>query len=542
VSIEAAEINEPEEPRVPLPSRTWAGLGTWLIAALFVIAAGGMLFLRSMSRDLNHDEHQFLAPPTLLLGEGLLPYRDYPLFHLPNLIFAYAAMGNFTDDVIDGGKILSVLASTGVVGLLFWVALARSGNTLRPRERLWVATGAAILLLFDPLFLYTSGKTWNHELPAFLLALAVVLHVESFHSRPLLLAALSGFSAGLATGTRLTYGPPCAAFLVHLAIWGGDTWRDRLRLVIVWGSACFVALLPSFYFLVAHREAFLFDNFTFPRLAALDPDNERAQKTMKLANKVRFLVKEVASRSWPLIGLYLALGVVPILQACKHRRLGGGAFFSVLLALAVVAGCFAPSRYQYQHFYAVSVVCALGIVYRCKEGILTYWERRIVMVGMGVVAVIAVVGYLSPDRASGWRAYLSARAMRDPAVWFTNKYRTQNAVLQRYIPVEGRVLTLAPAAVLAANRKIYPEFATGPFAWRGAKYVLPALRSRYRFVGPDDLEEMLRIRPPAGILTGVEEEELEGPLVAYAEAHSFTKVELPKRRVLWLPPEERVLR
>src|SRR3712207_7807217 len=44
----------------------------------------------------------------------------------------------------------------------------------------------------------------------------------------------SGFAAGVAAGTRLTYAPPCAAFLLHLVVWGGDTWRVRLRLAFIW--------------------------------------------------------------------------------------------------------------------------------------------------------------------------------------------------------------------------------------------------------------------------------------------------------------------
>jgi hypothetical protein len=41
---------------------------------------------------LNHDEHQFVAPSVLLLREGLLPYRDYPFFHTPNLVFVFAPL------------------------------------------------------------------------------------------------------------------------------------------------------------------------------------------------------------------------------------------------------------------------------------------------------------------------------------------------------------------------------------------------------------------------------------------------------------------
>jgi hypothetical protein len=55
-------------------------------------------------------------------------------------------------------------------------------------------------------------------------------------------------------------------------------------------------------------------------------------------------------------------------------------------------------------------------------------------------------------------------------------------------------------------------------------------------VAPSDLESFLKADPPAAILTGVEERELEEPIVAYARAHHFRPVKLPKKRLLWLPP------
>ena len=56
----------------PTPSR-WALVG--LCAVVFLL-----LFSRSMTRDLDLDEHQFVAPPLLLLHQGVQPYADYPYF------------------------------------------------------------------------------------------------------------------------------------------------------------------------------------------------------------------------------------------------------------------------------------------------------------------------------------------------------------------------------------------------------------------------------------------------------------------------------
>src|SRR5258705_13729729 len=54
-----------------------------VVASLLAILL--LLFVRARARELNHAEEQFLAPPALLLQSDLLPYRDYPCFHTPNL-------------------------------------------------------------------------------------------------------------------------------------------------------------------------------------------------------------------------------------------------------------------------------------------------------------------------------------------------------------------------------------------------------------------------------------------------------------------------
>ena len=84
----------------------------------------------------------------------------------------------------------------------------------------------------------------------------------------------------------------------------------------------------------------------------------------------------------------------------------------------------------------------------------------------------------------------------------------------------GRVLTLAPLTALEAGLPIYPEFSTGPFAWRVARFVAPERRARLRLVSPDELESYLSHDPPAVILLG-EDRKGEKLFAAYAAAHGY---------------------
>src|SRR5437879_13053621 len=56
------------------------------------VHAAFLILSRIVAADLNHDENQFIVPGALFLDHGLLPYKDYPFFHVPLLTFVYAAL------------------------------------------------------------------------------------------------------------------------------------------------------------------------------------------------------------------------------------------------------------------------------------------------------------------------------------------------------------------------------------------------------------------------------------------------------------------
>ncbi len=99
---------------------------------------------------------------------------------------------------------------------------------------------------------------------------------------------------------------------------------------------------------------------------------------------------------------------------------------------------------------------------------------------------------------------------------------------------EGLVLTLAPTLPIEAGLKIYPALATGAFAWRGAHLIPAERRHQLGFIAPEDLPALVQKLPPTAVLTGVEDEALEEPLLAYAKSAGFSPVALGKKQQLWV--------
>ena len=276
-----------------------------LATTAFLAAVLLFLFFAAMGRNLNHDEHQFIAPAAVLI-EGAQPYRDFPLFHLPNLVFLYAALFRVFDHPFLTARCFSVFCAFVTAALIFrecW----KSSLLTETHWRFAASTAPVLLLLLDPLCLFTTGRAWNHDSTALLIVLATILQVSAARRDSLPRAAASAICAGLAAGTRLT----CAPILIPLWI---SNWllpspfTRRTQFAAIYFLAATAALAPSLYYLCAQTEPFLFGNFEFPRLRLLDPENERIRKTMNPLRKLRFFFKEVALPSLPLFLAFIALG------------------------------------------------------------------------------------------------------------------------------------------------------------------------------------------------------------------------------------------
>jgi hypothetical protein len=90
--------------------------------------------------------------------------------------------------------------------------------------------------------------------------------------------------------------------------------------------------------------------------------------------------------------------------------------------------------------------------------------------------------------------------------------------------IEGRVATFAPVYPLEGGLPVYPELATGQFAYRAAEYTDADLARHYVMTSPTEIEALFRSDPPAALLVGFEPA-LEAPMVRFAEDNGYRRVE-----------------
>ncbi len=506
--------------------RTALRIAAILFFALIVL----LLVTASPEKKLDHDEHQFIAAAYLLVQQGSLPYLDYPYFHVPYLIVPYALLAWLTDHLLLSARLFSVLCSLITLALISRYA-ASSVSDSGAESRLGFILGSVILLVSNPLFIYTSGLSWNHDASVTLSVagtLATLVTVRG--SQRMRLTFFPGLLFGLAIGTRLSALPLLVPVVAYLALFksGGERRREVLARVVWLSLGVTVALLPMLALLAADPEAFLFGNFGYASLNTAYRELTGYRRAMSVPGKLLYFLERVVADPGSLV-LFLLLGFALVKVGVAELRRGVGREVTFLVALIAFAflGGLAPTPSFPQYFFAVIPFTLLAVV-RATGLLMSRPSDRAVACRLFLIAVIvcgirAVPGY--------WNVYKPLSSEPTPAAF---SHRLGGAIRER---VEaGRVLTLAPIFALEGGLDIYEPLATGPFAWRTAALISPADRARLGLVSPLELNALLRVRPAAAVLVGVEREELEGPLIDYARNNDYRPDTLNGRITLWVAP------
>lgn len=517
-SGDAPSPTSPSDPGVcPLKHRSDSVL---VSASLLVVLL--FFFASAFARALNHDEHQFIAPAVLFLHSGLLPYRDFPCFHTPDLIFVFAALFATTTHYLLAARGFNAGCAALLLLVVFGFAARRFRHLSERNE--FVGLGFVLILSLNPFFRFTAGRAWNHDLPVLALvgAYLAFLRVEK-SGRAWLWFALCGVGVGLAAGTRLSFAPMVAPFVLAVLFFP-CTDRGRIVSLLHFGDGLAFALLPvGLLFSVAPRQ-FLFDNFTYNHTINLLYRAATVPREITFWNKISFPFQYFLRSPADVLLLvgFIWFALLPWWRSGwagwkQDRALS----LLVLLLPFLFLGSWAPTPSYRQYYYPFVPFLLLGVIIGLARAWPFRWRKLlwltvIVSLLQAIPSLLSSLGGLAPATWPVFGAHAKAEAIA--------------ALLPR-----GRVLTLAPLFPLEAGLEIYPAFATGPFAWRTAPFIAPGERAIFGFVGPADLEGYLVGDPPAAILTGFEHREFEQPLRRYAGRHGYISHPLPGRGVLWLP-------
>lgn len=546
-------------------TRVKATRGLSLLAAvLSIIVTFVLLFAKSMRDELDHDEHQFIASAVLLGRRGMLPYRDFPYFHMPYLVYVDAAIFRLTPYLLLSARAFSTMCGAATI-VLVSVGIFRAVPG-PPLQRWGAAIVGGVILMTQPIFFQTSGVSWNHDLSEALLIGSILLILRGISNGFTLFALfISGTLMGLAIGVRLTVAPAALAGAVMIAAEGqfacrpafprvGTTVEQYAHLASKPGRArafalafvvgTTIALVPAFLCLISWPAAFLFGNLRYPALnTAWWLASGRANaKNATIIGKVLYLFTHILNTP---AGIALAAGVAwAAITLLRHRRSGyprrgkaelsqrvGAApdsavgyrqsrFLAVMLLFTSI-GAFAPAPAYVQYFFGPTAIAVLFVgvaispfIDRLKD---YHFAKKLAM--LAVILVGAMPGMSAYTR--------SIPLLFRPAQWVPVRVHQLGIDLRRAQRGDGPVLTLAPIIPLEGGLDIYETYAAAPFTARVAPMVTQPERESFKLADDRMWRTILAARPPGSILVG-NEGGLEEPLLARSRASSCPIFQLSK--------------
>ena len=536
-------IGSEMEARLP-----WRGLA--------ILAAGLLLllFARSMcgARFFDLDEHQFVAPPLLLDQQGKMPYADYPYFHMPNLVYLYAAVMQFFPYKLLVARTLSALCGTGTALLVFvagWRAL--SGFTARGR---WVIAGGMVaVLICSRIFTYTSGLAWNHDAPvvcavgAFMLMLGRDWRNGAGDTRWWRFG-LAGLLVGMATGIRLTFAPLALVCGLAALISPGVPWRRRWAGFAAGALGVLIALLPALVALRQSPSQFLFGNWGYPLLYRHYVEAGPNPHGLTIAAKLLYCLGKFLTD--PADAVILGLFVGAAVCAWRRRHRDAGPWRPLVLALAFLAalwiGAIAPAQIQWQYLFPLLpfiIIATMVMIGSGKSGGDQTPEARAVRWGGWVLVVGCCALVTAAVGLPRW--YWGIIDLPRPWRWTPVVVHERGVWLREHLAAahveKQSVLTIDPVVPLEAGIDVYPEFATGRLLMHVGPYATATVLHEQHLAWGPELERLLAERPPAAILYDVGLEELVPGFVKYAREQGMVAVDSPAaghepKYRLWVRP------
>jgi hypothetical protein len=508
-----------------LPGRmralTWRHLLIGLGLLVVLVAAA----LRS---DLDWDENMYLAAG--VLSRDHVIYRDFAFLQTPYLPLLYGFVFRVTGTThfLLAARLVNVVFAWTLVVLAFAIARRAAGDA--------IGFCVAILIACNEIILLRLSTSCNDVLPmtaslgACLLLTQALADADGAELAPWRTAA-AGALLAIATGSKLYYAVtlPAAALVLCVLPTGVPVGRRLVQGVVPLAAGALVALAPILIMLARNWRVMAFDlvgyHLTNSRWRMLYPD-----PTPIPTRPIR--VWRVASL--PTNATLILLLVFFGLQLRRRLRTPDSAWLFLSLTVACGLASLVPKP-SWEHYFILPIPFAALLVAFLYARLEPEQKTAALRVLVSAAVIAAIFGGM--------------RLLRHMVVW---RHLDDSLVADvhddadhglRPLVGKGRVATLFPLCPIEAGASIYPQLATAAFTYRVGDMVPDDLSQAARITSPHRIAALLDAETPAGILVGFEPtHELEVPLVRWAEAHHYRRIDHPlnhfKSAVLYVPSEQ----
>jgi hypothetical protein len=471
---------------------TMPGPALRLRPAVIVFAVATLVLIHwnfARQHTINEDEGFYLASG-LHIAQGLRLYADFFYPQMPYLPYAEAGLFRVTGASLSAGRLLSVVPTALLAGLLAIVAAKRTNDTATA-----IFVSSAYMLHALSVNYLTIVKTYGL---ANLFFVSAVLLVTSKHLS-VRDAAAAGSCAAIAVGVRL---PMVAAALVLFA-W---SMRAGVRPAIAFAAGAVVASIPVLVIAAQDPQAFWFGNVGFHELR-----REIVGIGPILTQKMGILAK------W----IFLPQNLVLWCLAIAGWRRGSARETCALLCAAALGLVYLYATPSYLE-YMVQIIPLL-LIASIPAAAMLFQRSRLVPLAVCAVYGMSLIVALRPASAD------SRRALKNE-LWNLPTVERVVSYLQEQSDPEDRILSWWEGYPVLAGR---PGFRDVGFWHSNVGKKLPEdLRRRYHVASAVDVRQLIESKQPRLIVCPEEVWDELRPSIAkgYIRAEVFGRVEVFVRR------------
>ncbi len=490
-------------------ARRWISF-IFIAAVLLII----ILTLSSiiLTGRLSHDEHMYLSAAHLLGDYSL--YKDFAYFQTPYMPYVYhwASMLPGTDHVLTTARLVKIL----IVTLLILAVFFTCSRLTRDR---WFALACALLLANNDIFRHSIPYATNLDMASLLVVAAFLLTLRAdSNRRPSVSTVICGVFVGLAIGTKMTFALVPLCFLLPIPALYGRSGR-RLNSLFLFTAGLVAGIGPAIYIcLAAGVDTAIFNNFGYHRLNALWRAESGFEIAMTLPEKLYFARHQLLELTSALL-LMLAAGLsilrirtgFPVSIKRETAVFGFALFVPVCVLMFMIP---TPIWRSYLSPFVISVALFIAALYSELTPGGKRPARLIVWIGVAVLL-------LANAKSDAGRLGVCFK----PDQWMGEEIHKRGQIVRSVVSEDQRhrpVATLSLVYALEAGLPIYPELATGQFAYRIGGLLSDVEISRYHTASAGTIAALLDESPPSAVFVGFATD-LDSTLARYAETHGYQK-------------------
>ena len=491
-----APVNPDPQPRAA--TRTWQrwSADESLIWSLPACLAFQLILFAALaySRLIDSDEGLYLLA-VKLVAHGKLPYLDFFYQQMPGLPYVYALWSKAVGLSWTSARLLSVLFSVALGGLLYW-------HIERLYSRKSLACLAVLLYAFNNLVLAWHSVVKTYALSNLLLFGAYLLVFPEAKRESLWKPFLGGLLLALATDTRL-YLIGVAPVLMASLYYSGSRSGGRLKYIWPFVGGLALGLLPNLLFVSrVGLNTYFFDNLGYHLIRdGASFADVRRQKLRTFLSITNF------QGSYDGAGPQFALLSLPAFGTVVFHELDRRLFFPLAMGLALFVICLVPSPTFPQYFCVCvpyMVVVAVGFMATAARSLEVGDAARRLLRAFGwLIAGI----YLSCGILTYYNYAFSATGVEGIRERYNRwDYRISNVrqvsrEVQNLAAKDEPVISFWPGYLLECDRPPQ-ERMENDFGLRISDKLTAAEADRYKIITDQGVQELIKRHYPRVVVLG----------------------------------------